>query len=187
LNLSLSYIQISSSINPALILEWFVASIVLVTVVTLVYVFVLSKSPPPEGVTVAKVEEQQQLTQASTSTQIQPAADVNSALTQADASLRANNYGVTVEYSTQAVSESLKTLIQRSSGQVPQNMGMSDLAYLIQSRAKSAPQFAEPTYRLNNLRLRAVQNQAVTPEEANWAVSFAKWLAQVCSSDQIKF
>ncbi len=186
MTLSPAYFQVSSSINLVLLLEWFLASIVLVIVVTLVYVFVLGKSPPPEGVTVAKVEEQQQQ-QTQASQLLQSAPDVNSALTQAEASLRANNYAATVEYSTQAISESLKTLIQRSSGQVPENMGIADLAYLVQSRAKSAPQFAEPTYRLNNLRLRAVQNQAITLEEANWAVSFAKWLAQVCSSDQIKF
>jgi HEPN domain-containing protein len=185
---SLTYFQISSSIDPVLLLEWIFASVVLVVAVTLLYVFVLSKSPSPEGLTVAKVEFQQQQQQQTQSVQlVQSTTEVSSAISQAETSLRENNFNAAVEYSAQAVGESLKSLIAKSRGQIPQSMGINDLAYLAQSRAKSAPQFAEPTYRLGNLRLRAVQNQPITPEEASWAVSFAKWLVQACSSEQIRF
>lgn len=183
MNISTVQLQSSSSIDPVLLLEWFAASLVLVIVVTLIYVFVLNKSPPPEGLTVAKAEQQQQQ-----STQvIESTTDPSSALAQADAALRVNNLNLAVEYSVQAVSLCLTGLILRSSGLVAPNMGISDLAYLAQSRAKSAPQFAEPVYQLNNLRLRVAQSQLITAQEASWAVSFANWLAQVCSSDQIKF
>ena len=36
--------------------EWFVASVALLLVVTLIYIFVLNKSPPPEGITQSRTE-----------------------------------------------------------------------------------------------------------------------------------
>ena len=53
-----SFLQIGGT-NLDLI-EWFLASAALVVVITLVYVFVLGRSPPPEGPTEAKLEMQTQ-------------------------------------------------------------------------------------------------------------------------------
>ena len=48
-----NYLQIGN--DPLALVEWFVASFALIIAVTLVYIFVLNKSPPPEGLTEAKL------------------------------------------------------------------------------------------------------------------------------------
>jgi hypothetical protein len=165
--------------DPIALLEWFAASVVLVIVVTLLYVYVLSRSPPPEGSIVSKMVQSSQSPQ----TPLDPVV----LLLKADTALKSNNLAEAVESSAEAVSSCLSEVIQRNSGQVSPGMGISDLAYLIQTKAKSSPQIAEPVYELNSLRLKVARNEAVDFQLASWAVSFANWLYQVVQEGQIKF
>jgi hypothetical protein len=176
--------------NPIALLEWFAASVAIVVVVTLIYVFVLNRSQPPEGTVVSKTENQP-LPQATN-----PVVEPSELLTKANTALKENRLGEAVEISAGVVSVCLTLFIQRIETVESQEsrrqltamgLGMSDLAYLIQKRAKSSPQFAEMVYQLNMLRLRALQNQMHDQQQANWAVSFATWFDQIVRTDQIKF
>lgn len=174
---SQNYLQFPN--DPIALIEWLAASVILVIVITLVYVYVLSRSLPPEGNTIPKLEQYIQ------TTQITP--DSSVMLLRADAALKNNSLGEAVESSAEAVSLCLTELLRRTTGQVSPGMGVSDLAYLVQTKAKSAPQIAETVYQLNSLRLKVAQNQPVDLQQASWAVSFANWLCQVIQTDQIKF
>ncbi len=175
--LPISFFQFPN--DPIALVEWFVASAILVVVITLLYVYVLNKSPPPEGLTVSKLEASPEATQ--------HALDPNPLLVRAEVALKNNNLNEAVESSAEAVSLCLTGLIDKQSGPVAPGLGLSDLAYLVQTRAKSAPQIADPAYQLSNLRLKAAQNQAIDLQQASWAVTFAKWLLQTIQGDQIKF
>ncbi|MDH2902074.1 MAG: hypothetical protein PXY39_13980 [archaeon] len=174
---SQNYLQFPN--DPVALMEWFAASVILVLLVTLVYVYILSRSPPPEGNTVSKLE------QSIETTQVTP--DPSVLLLRADTALKNNGFGEAVESSAEAVGLCLTQLVRRASGQVSPGMGVSDLAYLVQTKAKSAPQIAETVYQLNSLRLKVAQNQPVDLQQASWAVSFANWLYQVVQTEQIKF
>jgi hypothetical protein len=165
--------------DPIALIEWFIASVILIVVVTLLYVYVLNKSPPTEGVTVAKLEASSEAARRNQ--------DPTPLLLKADTALKNNNLNEAVESSAEAVSLYLRGLIEKQSGPPPLGLGISDLAYLVQTRAKAAPQIADPAYQLNNLRLKAAQNQPIDLQQASWAVSFAKGLAQTIQEDQIKF
>ncbi len=173
-----SYFQFPN--DPVALAEWFVASIVLVVVVTLLYVYVLSKSPPPEGVTVAKLEQIQASDQVS-------ASDPLPIVAKAEATLRDGKLDEAIASSAEAATLIFRNLLEASYGKVSSTMGLSDLAYLVQTRAKSPPQFADSAYNLNNLRLRALQKQPLDLQQASWAVNFTKWLLDLAQTGQIKF
>jgi hypothetical protein len=188
--LSFSRLYLQFQNNPVALLEWFAASVAIVVVVTLIYVYVLNKSPPPEGeMTVSKVEQK--------STQVaELVLDPGSLLMKAEAALKSDRFREAVEFSAQVVSLCLTKLIQNNLADSSQvlgsqplatGIGISDMAYLVQSRAKSSPRFAEQVYQLSNLRLMAIQDQTVDQERAIWAFSFANWLYQIIESGQIKF
>ena len=164
--------------DPIALAEWFVASLLLVIVVTLIYVFVLNKSPPPEGITVSKVESMQ--------SQALGQEDPHPTLQQAENALQSNDYKGAVEYSVQAVGLCLNGLVKSSFGKEISNASISDLAYLVETKATSAPQIAQPIYQLNSLRLRVLQGQPVEQQEASWGVSLATWLVSSVESQQIK-
>ena len=174
---SQNYLQFPN--DPVALIEWLAASVILVIVVTLVYVYLLSRSPPPEGNTISKLEQSTQ------TTQVTP--DSSILLLRADTALKNNNLDEAVESSAEAVSLCLTELLRRTTEQVSPGMGVSDLAYLVQTKAKSALQIAETVYQLNSLRLKVAQNQPIDLQQASWAVSFANWLCQVVQADQIKF
>ncbi len=164
--------------DPTALAEWFLASLALIAIVTAIYVFVLNKSPPPQGETVLKTE-----LQVAQPPQVTDAAPL---IQKAGEALKSNDLKTAVEDSVQAVSVLLGNVLASSSGQQISSASISDLAYLVQTRAKSAPQIAQPVYQLNSLRLRAIPGQPVDSKEATWAVSFAQWLAQSVQSDEIK-
>lgn len=163
--------------DPAALAEWFVASIALVIAVTLVYMFVLNRSPPPEGLTEAKVEIMQRN---------QIASDPGTFLSEAQSALKTGDAGKTVELSVRSASIVLSSVIERL-GINPTNMNISDMAYLIQTKATTAPDITQTLYQLNLLRLRVSQAQSITLQEAEWAVNVAAWLMQLVSSQQISF
>ena len=171
--------------DPVALAIWFLASIGLVIVVTFIYIFVLNKSPPPEGETILREERRrEELFSAgeapSTSTSLSPI------LSQIHSAMLASEYSRVVELCVHFSSSVMGSLL-RANGGDPTNMSVSDLAYLIQSRAKSSPQISEPMYQLNDLRLRAARGNPVTREEAEWAISVASWLGQAVEAKQISF
>jgi hypothetical protein len=171
--------SLQTPINQLDLFEWLIASIGLVVVVTLVYIYVLNKSPPPEGATVSKIEQSNLVMQASH--------DPNPVLSEAETSRKSNNLNAAVENSAEAVRICLSGELRRITGRSSEGMGISDIAYLLQSKEKSGPQFAEPVYQLSNLRLKVVQTQTISDDEASWAVSFAAWLVNAFQTDQVKF
>lgn len=168
----LDFTFILQSGNNALDLaEWFLMSVGLVVAVTLVYVFILNKSPPPPTITVAKVEE--------AATQSESLADVQVAFQKTDQALQAHDYKSVIEDSAEAVSIVLRRAARSMLGRDLEGAGIADLAYIIQSKSKTPINIAEPTYQLNNLRLRAIQGQPIQEQEASWAASLSKWLMQM--------
>lgn len=155
--------------------EWFVASVALIVVVTLVYKYILNKSPPPEGITQYKVESN-----IDTTTQ----SDASTTLLEAQNLLKAGNYAETVESAVKAVSEMLASALS-SLGAKSANMNISDMAYLIQSRSPGSVDITQPLYQLNLLRLRSAQSQPISPQEAEWTVNVAIWLSQLISTKRI--
>jgi hypothetical protein len=164
--------------DPVALGEWFLLSVALVVVVTAIYVFVLNKTPEPAGPTVAKLEQPQIATLRTM--------DPHQALEQAAQTLQAGDIKNAVESSVRAVSFTLGNLLLASGTQDISAMSISDMAYLVQTRAKSAPQIAQPVYQLNTLRLKSVQTQVVSQQEAAWAVSFAHWLVNQVETGQVK-
>ncbi|MHB1908976.1 MAG: hypothetical protein ACYCQJ_08930 [Nitrososphaerales archaeon] len=165
--------------DPVSLAEWFIASLIIVAVVTFFYLRVLNKSPPPEGQTVAKLEQTNMINEQF----LDPLPLINSA----EQALASNMLVPAVENSAQAATLCLYNLANGNIDHVSKTMGLSDLAYLVQSKAKTSPQIAEPSYQLNSLRLRALQNQIIDQKEASWALSFAKWLIQAVQENQVKF
>lgn len=158
--------------------EWFLFSIALVVIVTLLYIYVLNRTPAPQGVTVAKLEEAQ--------AENQKTPDPEPLLRQATQLLQAGDLKGSVEASVRAVSLVLTEALRVSGTADVSSMSISDMAYIVQSRAKSSPQIAQPVYQLNNLRLKAVQNQTIEQQEAAWSVSFASWLVNQIESRQVQ-
>ncbi len=168
---SVSYLQFGN--NLVNLVEWFIASIAFIVVVTLIYVFVLNKSPPPEGFTQAKLE----ISSVST--------DQGSNISAARDALKNADYRKAVELSVKAVRGSLAMLLS-GSGVNLSSLNVSDMAFLVQSKAKS-PDITQPIYQLNMLNLKAAQSQSITIQEAEWAVNTSDWLAQLVSTQQIRF
>ena len=169
---SASYLQFGNNLVD--LAEWFVASVALLLIVTLVYVFVLNKSPPPEGITQAKIE--------SSSVVSDPAPIISAA----QDALKNGDGTKAVELSVKAVIVSLAPLL-KGTGANMGNMNVSDLAYLVQTKATRAPDITQPIYQLNMLHLKAAQSQQVTSQEAEWALNSASWLSQLVATQQIEF
>ncbi|MHB8568413.1 MAG: hypothetical protein ACYC7D_15600 [Nitrososphaerales archaeon] len=157
--------------------EWFLLSVALVVVVTLLYTYVLNKSPPPQGLTVEKLEVK------SHAVQTREAGELLESSRQA---LIQSDYARVVDLAVRSATVSLAN-VMRSVGGDPSDMNISDLGYLIQTKAKTSPQISQPAYQLNTLRLKAVQGQPVTKEEAEWAASIASWLLQAVETRLIVF
>jgi hypothetical protein len=167
-----NYLQFGN--NMVDLAEWFVASVALLLIVTLIYVFVLNKSPPPEGITQARIESSSVLS------------DPAQIISAAQDALKNGDDRKAVELSVKAVSVSLATLLIGTQVDV-ENMNVSDMAYLVQTRATRAPDITQPSYQLNMLHLKAAQSQQVTSQEAEWALNSASWLSQLVATQQIEF
>jgi hypothetical protein len=166
--------------EPMALLEWFAASVALVVIVTLVYVFILSRSPPPDFPTVAKLEALR-----SSVGQTFSRMDPYLALNEAQQAFERSEFSRAVELSVEAISGFLGAIL-RTHGNEPKDMSISDLAYLIQNKNPSLPQFAHSMYELNSLRLRVLQGHPVSRDEASWAISLANWTAQALYASQIR-
>ncbi len=164
------YLQTGVGISD--LVEWFVASVALVVVVTLLYVYVLGRSPPPEGLTEAKLEMQEQ--------QI-VAIDVSPIISEANLALSKGDLRQAVELSVRAVSLTLSQIL-RAKGADPANMNVSDMAYIIQSRSPGSPDITQPAYQLNLLHLKIERGESVTPQEAEWSLNTASWFARLESN-----
>jgi hypothetical protein len=167
--------------EPMALLEWFAASVALVVIVTLIYVFILSRSPPPDFPTVAKLESLRSSAGNQTFSQMDPYL----ALNEAQQAFQRSEFSRAVELSVEAIFGYLGAIL-RAQGNEPRDMSISDLAYLIQNKNPSLPQFAHSMYELNALRLRALQGQPVSRDEASWAISLANWTAQALYASQIR-
>jgi hypothetical protein len=168
-------LQIQFGNDPVALAEWFIASLVLVIVVTLIYVLVLNKSPPPEGITLAKTEQQAAIASA--------AIDPHPVLYEADQDLKSNNLNGAIDASVRTIFLAFRNVLGGQAG--TEGMGISDSAYIIQTKGKNANQIAQPVYQLNNLRLQSLQGQPVTLEQASWAVNLARWVVDAIDSGQI--
>jgi len=171
--LQTNYLQTGTS--PAYLIEWFLASIALVIVVTLVYVFVLNKSPSPEGLTEAKLESQNQAAES---------IDVSPLLQQAHVAISSSNFKKAVELSVQAASTTLSRNLTTKGGN-PANMNVSDLAYVIQSKSPGSPDITQPAYQLNLLHLKVERGEVITKQEAEWSISTANWFSGLAVNSQI--
>jgi len=169
----MSYLQTGTS--PTYLIEWFLASIALVIVVTLVYVFVLNKSPPPEGLTEAKLESQNQANES---------IDVSPLLQQAQIAISNSNFKNAIELSVQAVSTTLSRNLIAKGGN-PANMNVSDLAYVIQGKSPGSPDITQPAYQLNLLHLKVERGETITQQEAEWSISTANWFSGLVVNSQI--
>lgn len=167
----MSYLQ--SGNNPVALAEWFIVSVAIVIVVTLIYVFILNKSPPPEGITQAKIE--------STNVSI----DTSSLISSAQDILKSGDTRKSVELAVTAAGNTLSTLL-KSTGVDLSNMNISDMAYLVQSKATGSSDITQPIYQLNLLHLKSAQSQPIALQEAEWAINTANWLSQLVATQQIK-
>jgi len=167
---SANYLQFGN--NLVSLAEWFVASIVLVVVVTLIYVFVLNKSPNPAGMTQARLDSSAMLS------------DPTSIISSAQDALRNGDNKKAVELAVKSVGASLANLL-KGTGVDLGNMNTSDMAYLVQTRATKSPDIIQPIYQLNLLHLKAAQSQQITIQEAEWAINTASWLDQLVSAQHI--
>ena len=170
--MSPSYTLLESGNNLNALLEWFVASVALIAAVTFFYVFVLNRSPSPEELTQAKLES------------IASTRDVSQILSSAQDALGSGDTNRAVELSVKVVSISMENVLRRT-GINLEEMNVSDMAYLAQTRASSSPDIAQHAYQLNLLLLKAAQSQRVTQQEAEWATSTAGWISQLVLSGQI--
>ena len=167
-----NYLQFGN--NVVSLAEWFVASIALVIVVTLIYVLVLNKSPRPEGMTQARLESSSMLS------------DPASIISSAQDALRNGDNKKAVELSVKAVGVTLATLLS-ATGVDLGNMNTSDMAYIVQTKATKSPDITQPIYQLNLLHLKAAQSQQITIQEAEWAINTANWLSQLVTAQHISF
>ncbi|HYB04419.1 MAG TPA: hypothetical protein VED17_08150 [Nitrososphaerales archaeon] len=160
---------------PLDLIEWFLASVALVVVVTLVYVFVLNKSPPPEGLTEAKLEAQNQTNES---------IDVSPILMEAQTAVSNSNFKKAIELSVEAVGLILSRNLMSKGGN-PANMNVSDLAYVIQTKSPGSPDITQPAYQLNLLHLKVERGESVTQPEADWSISTANWFSGLVVNSQI--
>jgi hypothetical protein len=160
--------------DPVALAEWFVASVAIIIVVTLVYVFVLGKSPSPEGLTEAKLEMQSEQNNMIYTSSI--LADARSALSRGD-----NRKAV--ELSVRATSLTLSRIL-RSRGVDSSSMNISDMAYIIQTRSPGTADITQPIYQLNLLHLKAVKGESITLQEAEWSMNTAAWASQLTANLQ---
>jgi len=171
--LHFSFLQTGTSAVE--LIEWFIASVALVVVVTLLYVFVLGKSPPPEGLTEAKLEMQVQQNEA---------LDLSPILVEAQGAISISNFKKAIELSVRAVSLTLsRTLV--SKGADPANMNVSDMAYIIQTKSPGAPDITQPAYQLSLLHLKVEKGEPVTQQEADWSLSTANWFLGLVANSQL--
>jgi len=152
--------------------EWFFASVAIIVVVTLVYVFILGRSPPPEGLTKAKLEMQSQGT---------PAVDVSSMITEARTAVSTGDLKKAVELSVKATGAVLSKVVSMK-GSDPTDMNVSDMAYIIQTRSPGLTDITQPAYQLNLLHLKSEKGEPVTMQEADWSIQTASWFAQQAST-----
>ncbi len=161
--------------DPLALVEWFVASLALIIVVTLVYVFVLNKSPPPEGTTEAKLEQIES---------VSSGGDASLPLTEAGSALNAGDHNRAVELAVKATALTLGNILRTKNVDHP-DMNISDMAYLVQSKSQGSIDITQPVYQLNLLHLKIAQSQPVSPQEAEWAVHTARWVTQLAMNSQI--
>jgi hypothetical protein len=166
------YLQFGNNLID--LFEWFVASVAVLLAVTLIYVFVLNKSPPPEGLTQAKLESYAMMS------------DPTPIISSAQDALKNSDYTKAVDLAVKAVHTSLVPLLKGTKEHIS-DMNVSDLAYLVQSKAAKSPDITQPIYQLNLLHLKAAQSQVISIQEAEWAVNTAGWLAQLVVANQIVF
>lgn len=157
------------------LVEWFIASAALVVVVSLVYVFILGRSPPPEGLTEAKLESQGKQLQSH---------DVSPLLSDARSALARSDFKKTVELSVRAASVSLSGVVT-AKGSDPSDMNISDMAYIVQTKSPGATDMTQPAYQMNLLHLKAERGEAINQQEAEWSINTATWFSQLVTSSQI--
>ena len=167
---SSTLLQSGNNLNA--LLEWFVASVALIGAVTFFYVFVLNRSPSPDGLTQAKLE-------ATASTR-----DVTQIFSLAQEALSKGDANRAIELSVKVVRRSLENVL-RKTGINLEDMNVSDLAYLAQTRASRSPDIAQHAYQLNLLHLKAAQSQQLTQQEAEWAVNTSSWISSLATNGQI--
>jgi len=172
--LTLLSIYLLTGNDPLALAEWFIASVAIIIAVTLVYVYVLQKSPPPDGLTEAKLESQ---------TEQNSLLDNSSTLSDAQNELSRGDLRKTVELSVRAASMVLSRIL-RLQGVDPSNMNVSDMAYIIQTRSLGSADITQPIYQLNLLHLKAAKGEAVTTQEAEWSINTAAWLSQISANLQ---
>jgi len=165
-------VYLQSGNDPVALIEWFVASVSIIVVVTLLYVFVLGKSPPPEGLTEARLEMQ---------TEQNKMVDSSSILTEARSALTSGDLRKTVELSVKATSLILSRILS-SQGVDPSEMNVSDMAYIVQTKSQGSADITQPIYQLNLLHLKAAKGEPITAQEAEWSINTAAWVSQITSN-----
>jgi len=165
-------VYLQSGNDPVALIEWFVASVSIIVVVTLLYVFVLGKSPPPEGLTEARLEMQ---------TEQNKMVDSSSILTEAQSALTSGDLRKTVELSVKATSLILSRILS-SKGVDPSEMNVSDMAYIVQTKSPGSADITQPIYQLNLLHLKAAKGEPITAQEAEWSINTAAWVSQITSN-----
>ena len=171
--LNFNYLQIGN--DPLALVEWFVASLALIIAVTLVYVYVLSRSPPPEGLTEAKLEQM---------TNVSSGGDASISLAEAGTALNAGDRNRAVELAVKATAATLSGIL-RTKNMAHPDMNISDMAYLVQSKSPGSIDITQPIYQLNLLHLKVAQSEPVSPQEAEWAVHTANLISQLAMNSQI--
>jgi hypothetical protein len=156
------------------LIEWFVASAALVIVVSLVYVYILGRAPPPEGLTQAKLEKQGEQMETF---------DVSPILSEARTAASSANYRKAVELAVRAAGIALSKVVS-SKGSDPSDMNISDMAYIVQTKSPGTPDMTQPAYQLNMLHLKAEKSEPISQQEADWAINTATWFSQLLSSSQ---
>lgn len=169
----LDHSSLQVGFNATSLAEWFVVSAVLVIVVALIYVYVLSRSPPPEKLTQMKLESYR--------TSLDPA----KLLLSAEDAVKSGDFKACVDLSTKAAVLTLASLLEKPGTNLA-NMNVSDLAYLVQSKSPQSPDITQHLYNMNLLHLRTAQGQLLTAQEAQWALDTVRWLVQLTQSGQIR-
>ena len=164
---------IQLSINSLNLSEWFVASAALVMLVTLVYFYILGKSPAPEKMTQAKLEG------------YQGTLETPNLIVSIEDAIKSGDFKTSIELSTRAAALMLANLLVKSGANLA-IMNISDLAYLVQSRSPQSPDITQHLYNLNLLHLKAAQSEMVSKDEAEWALSTLRWLQQLSETGQIR-
>lgn len=171
--MSSDFSSIQLSIISINLVEWFAASTALVILVTLVYFYILGRSPPPEKITQAKFEG------------YQSSLEVPNLLVSIEDTIKSGDFKTSIDLSTRAAALTLVNLLAKSGANLA-IMNISDLAYLVQSRSPQSPDITQHLYNLNLLHLKVAQSQLVTKEEAEWALSTVRWLQQLSETGHIR-